>query len=178
MAGVSYVFELVIDFGRDEEAAVAASTRCAGWPPFLLRDVELELQGPYLTGLGSAGTGFIELSVWFGGIQFGGIRHPDLDPYTVTSAELVAVRTGLNELLAGMHGYRIAMVGWDPEELVDERELRSRIAEFGTDHLEGLVVAPPLDQELGIGHLVEPFTDGFVRIPVDPEPAAWWRRTG
>ena len=65
------------------------------------------------------------------------------------------------------------MVGWDPEEDVDEEQLRLRLEEIGMDGLGGLVLRAPLAVDLGLEAFVEPFTEGYVRLPYE-EPGVWW----
>lgn len=164
MVAVAIVYELVVNFGTDDDAAAHAAEICAAWPTLRLRDLDLPLYGPHDHRSAT------EFAVSVSGVLYGGLRHPGLDPYSLTEAEILVVRDWLYELLARMHGYHIAMVGWDPEELVDEREVRRQIDELGVDHLSGLVMRSPLAGELGIDGLVAPFDRDHVWLPAAGVP--------
>jgi hypothetical protein len=166
------VFELVVGFDLEAEEAVAeAEALCVAAPGPVVRGVELPLLGPWTTRFVHADPPYVELSVGVTDLRFGGGPGTLVDVREVTPVELAAVGRHLYDLLRQFRGHRVAMVGWDPEEVVHQHELRERIEELGLDRLDGLVIAEDLAASLGIAAALAPFEAGYLWLPPNDNSA-------
>ena len=90
-----------------------------------MRDVPVPLGEPFASEL-SGPPAYIEFSVHPRGIGYGGPGElPDFDPRSLTSDEITRIGRALYDLLRGFSGYQAAIVGWDPEPLVDLEDLEA-----------------------------------------------------
>jgi len=65
-----------------------------------------------------------------------------------------------------MRGYLAAMVGWDPEGVVDLAELRADWSEeLSRGELPGMVLSTEARRTLAPSTRFEPFADGFEWLP-------------
>jgi hypothetical protein len=155
-------FELVVNFGQNAEAARTAAlvnprplTLQAGRHRIPLHRALVNQVGPYT-----------ELSVLPVAVGWGTPLDGTLPRIGLTAAELTELGNGLYRLLAGFDGYIAAMVGWDPEGLVDPEELKSDLAdELADGAVAGLVLCQALHDELGLGDNYVEFQPGYRWIP-------------
>jgi hypothetical protein len=154
-------FELVVNFGRDADAVAAATAELEQHPAVETRGVQLPVTPPYVTS-GS----YIEFSV-----HPRRIGYPDLGPpkpfkaSDLTKNELTAVGEQLYGLLRRFYGYEAAIVGWDPEPLVELVELETEWVADGTlSRLDGLVLADSLVRRWEPQGF-EPFAAGYSWLP-------------
>ena len=161
---MAVVFELVVNFGQDEMSVSAAEEELERHPPVEVRGTPLPLTPPFVTRFSAAGGGirYIEFTVHPRGIGYGG-PGPNAPFHTrdLSNDEISSIGESLYELLRRFRGYDVAVVGWDPEGLVDVRELEVGYVEDGSIFdLKGLVLA---------NHLVAQWNLGTAFVPFDPE---------
>jgi len=169
---VAVIFELVVNFGRDEDAVAAATHELEQHPTVEVRGVQLPVTPPFVTRIHSdEELAYIEFSVYPRGIGYGSpIPHPPIDVRDLRNDEIGAVGEELYELLRRFHGYETAMVGWDPEYCVDVRELESDWLPDGTIYkLHGLVLSDALIERWRPEGFV-PFAPGFSWLPYRGTP--------
>lgn len=89
---------------------------------------------------------YIEFSVHPRGISYGGPGpYPPFEARDLGNDELAAVGQQLYDRLRRFDGYKAAIVGWDPESLIDVGELEADYLPDGTiSQLEGLVLSDTL----------------------------------
>jgi hypothetical protein len=122
--GMAVLFELVVNFGTDMKAAEAAAEHVDRAGHIDVRGVHVPLPGPFVTGLGSPD--YIEFTVVPSGIGWGPhLKPPAFDPRSLTSDEITQIGHTLYALLRAFTGYRAAIVGWNPESLVDLEDLET-----------------------------------------------------
>jgi hypothetical protein len=158
---MAVVFELVVNFGQDELAVSAAEEELERFPPVEVRGMPLPLTPPFVTRFAAAGGGirYIEFAVHPRGIGYGG-PGPIAPFHTRDLNDDEISRTGerLYDLLRRFRGYDVALVGWDPESLVDVRELEVDYVEDGSIFdLQGLVLANRLVAQWNLGTAFVPF---------------------
>jgi hypothetical protein len=68
----------------------------------------------------------------------------------LTSEEITQVGHALYDLLSGFSGYRAAIVGWDPESLVDVEDLEADWRNGDPPGYDGLVLADDLCERWGL----------------------------
>jgi len=121
---MAVVFELVINFGQDELSVRAAEEELQRYPPVEVRGTPLPLTPPFVTRFSAAegGISYIEFTVHPRGIGYGGPgpRAP-FQTRDLSHDEISTIGAELYELLRRFRGYDAALVGWDPESLVDVR---------------------------------------------------------
>jgi hypothetical protein len=172
---VAVIFELVVNFGDNEEALSRAELLCDAVAPLHLGDIDIPLGGPYVTrfapgsGYSERGRrpGYIEFSVTARGIQYGGYTHPQISPSQLAGEEFGELARQLYNLLKRFEGYEVANVGMDPEETVDLDALAERLAESGLERLEGLVLRDSLVERFGLTRQLQPFSVGYQWLPFD-----------
>ncbi len=171
--GVAIVFELVVNFGANEQGAGAATEEFRRFGHIEVRGASLPLSGPFVNRLGST-TPYIEFSVFVCGIGVGtqGPR-PDIDARTLTSEEITHVGLALYELLGGFSGYRAAAVGWDPESLVDVEDLETDWQKGDPPECDGLVLADDLCERWGLGREWVAFATGYRWLPYSGSKNIW-----
>ncbi|MCB5164404.1 hypothetical protein LG634_06090 [Streptomyces bambusae] len=155
-------FELVVNFGGDVAAARAAAG-IEPWPFTLPSgDHRIPLHRPVL----SVTDGSAWLSVLPAAVGYGVAMDGSLPRFELTEAELAELGGGLYGLLARFEGYLAAMVGWDPEPLLDVDDLAADWAgELADGALPGLVLAEHLRTRLPLGPEWVPFRPGHVWLP-------------
>ncbi len=162
---MAILFELVVNFGIDEQAAGTATeaVRLAGHVD--VRGVPVAFGGPFAARLGSPDN-YIEFRVVACGLGYGDPDpKPDLNPRSLTGEELLHVGHALYELLKGFSGYRAAIVGWDPESLVDLQDLETDWQRGDPPACNGLVLADDLCQRWQLGPEWVAFGDGYRWLP-------------
>ena len=162
---IAVICELVVNFGTDKEAAGAAAglVRRAGHVD--VRGVQAPLGDPYVTEL-TRPSAYIEFSVHPRGIGYGGPGpRPDLDPHSLTADEITRIGHALYELLRGFSGYRAAIVGWDPESLVDLEDLETDWRTGDPPGYNGLVLADDLCERWRLGPEWRVFEPGYRWLP-------------
>ena len=171
--GVAIVFELVVNFGANERGARSATEGVRRFGHIEVRGVPLPLGGPFVNRLRSP-TPYIEFSVFVGGMGVGtpGPR-PDIDPRSLTSEEITHVGLALYELLGGFSGYRAAVVGWDPESLVDVEDLETDWQNGDPPEYDGLVLADDLCERWGLGREWVAFATGYRWLPYSGSKNIW-----
>lgn len=159
---VAIVFELVVNFGSDAAAADRAVEVVRRHGPVRAGGQAVKLHEP----LRAVVDGDIEISVIPNGV---GVRVPMDDTLVPLTAEgLSELARGLFAVLAEFSGYRAAVVDWDPESVVECKDLEE---EYGDDLAEGypsgLVLAESVLSELRAAarRHFEPFAPGYAWIP-------------
>jgi hypothetical protein len=170
---MAILFELVVNFGADEQGAEAATEGVRRVGHVDVREVSLPLGGPVITRLGSPGT-YIEFSVYVRGMGHGAPGPgPDLDPRSLASHEITKVGHALYDLLRGFSGYRAAVVGWDPESLVDIPDLEADWQNGDPPGYNGLVLADDLCRRWRLGREWVAFADGYRWLPYSGSTNIW-----
>ena len=167
-------FELVVNFGRDEDALQAATDELERRPTVQVRDLHVPLSTPSLTRVRSDDQLiYIEFAVWPIGISshlyFGPGRDPDEVPpiraRDLTDDELTSVGEQLYDLLKRFNGYEVATVGWDPEVLVEVGFLESDYVPDGSiSRVDGLVLSDALIERWKPQGFL-PFSRGYSWVP-------------
>jgi hypothetical protein len=119
---MAIIFELVVNFGTGKETAEAAAELVDRAGHIDVRGVHVPLPGR-VTGLGSPN--YIEFTVHPTGIAWAPHLKPAFDPRSLTSDEITRIGHSLYDLLRAFSGYRAAIVGWNPESLVDLEDLET-----------------------------------------------------
>jgi hypothetical protein len=161
---MAIVFELVVDFAENREAAerAAQTARAEG----SLRAGEHEL--PVLALVARFAEGQVELSVIPLGINVNLPADKGYPRVRLAAGELTELAQGLYRLLARFDGYRAAAVDWDPEHVVECADLEE---DYGDQLVEGyphgLVLAEGVRRRLSAdaARPFEPFAPGFDWIP-------------
>ncbi|QKW19409.1 hypothetical protein HUT16_10295 [Kitasatospora sp. NA04385] len=166
---MAVVFTLVVNFGDDLESARGAAATAAGWPPLKAGHHRIPLHPATITSESpeyAESPAYAQLSVLPVAVGFGAAPDRPLPRIGLTSEELTELGHGLYDLLAKFDGYQAAMVGWDPDSLVDTTYLRTDLTdELANGSPGGLVVSESLHRDLGMGRHFAPFAPGFVWIP-------------
>ncbi|MEU9022696.1 hypothetical protein [Actinomadura sp. NPDC048394] len=162
---MAIVFELVLNYGQNHAAIEDARRVVAAHPPLPAGPYRVALHEPLVdTVLDAADQPFLEMSI----IPVGVGHNVAIDRHSrvrLTPEELDELGVGLYGLLAKLSGYQLAMVGWDPEWLVDPVELQREYADrLQAGTLYGLVVAETVQLGVPMPSLV-PFADGFLWFP-------------
>jgi hypothetical protein len=162
---MAVLFELVVNFGTDKEAAGTAAELVRGAGHVDVRGVQAPLGDPYVTEL-TRPSAYIEFSVHPRGIGYGGPGpRPDLDPHSLTADEITRIGHALYDLLRGFSGYRAAIVGWDPESLVDLEDLETDWRTGDPPGYNGLVLADDLCERWRLGPEWRVFEPGYRWLP-------------
>lgn len=147
---MAVVFELVVNFGRDESAVAAANDELERHSVVEVRGTQLRLTPPRVARFrdGEELT-YIEFAVHPRGVGYPS-SAPEL-PFAardLSDAEISGIGEHLYELLTRFHDYEAAIVGWDPEEHVDVSQLESWLdpecPDGDINKLHGLVLADHL----------------------------------
>jgi hypothetical protein len=174
---MAVVFELVVNFGQDELSVSAAKEELERHPPIEVRGTPLPLTPPFVTRFFAAGGGirYVEFAVHPRGIGYGGpgpkapFRTRDL-----TGDEIATIGRELYELLRRFRGYDVALVGWDPEALVDVHELEVDYVDDGSIlDLNGLVLANRLVAQWNLDTALEAFDPEHQWLPYQGTSNAW-----
>ncbi|MGH3159823.1 MAG: hypothetical protein ACRDNF_25060 [Streptosporangiaceae bacterium] len=108
------------------------------------------------------------------GIGYGGPGpKPDLAPRSQTSQDITHVGHVLYDLLKQFSGYRAAIVGWDPESLVDVDDLDTDWRNGDPPDYNGLVLADDLCQRWRLGPDWVTFHDGYRWLPYTGSTNIW-----
>lgn len=169
---MAVVFELVVNFGRNEAAVSEAAELVERHQAVVVRGASVPITSPSITRFRPPGGDirYIEFSVWPRGINKGGPAHPSFSAYDLKREEIMAVGEQLYELLRRFRGYEVAIVGWDPEELVDVAILEEEWVLDGTiSTLNGLVLAQSFADRWQPAGFV-PFEPGFQWLPYSGTP--------
>ena len=123
---MAIIFELVVNFGLHDDAVAHATEELDRKPAIEVRDVQLPVTPPFVTTLETSG--YLEFSVHPRGIGAEGQGpYPPFNPRDLGDDEIGAVGDQLYDCLRRFHGYEAAVVGWDPESLVDPAELEVEV---------------------------------------------------
>ncbi len=158
------VFELVINFGGNRDGVDTALETLKRYPVLSLRGLAIPLLPACVTEFkSSVGEDYIEFSVSPQGIRYGGERPTDpVDARTITFDELSNLGEQLFDLLRRFDGYDVAVVGWDPEGIVDPNEMKDELLLDGRIYrLDGIVVRNQLAATWGLDERFEPFAKGY-----------------
>ena len=167
---MAVVFELVLNLGTDNEAQEAAHRVMAG-RVVAIRDAELPLAGPFVSGPGLGG--YIEFSVVVPAIGAGGPQCAvPFDIRGITGSEVTNVGHQLYGLLRELTAYDAAAVGWDPEGRIEVSELEADLAD-GWPLPPGVVLSKNVAARLGTVENMEPFDGGHLWVPYAGDPSLW-----
>jgi hypothetical protein len=159
---LAIIFELVVNFGENVEAAHAAALANPTPVSVQAGSHRIPLHRAILNRRGS----YIELSVVPVSVAWGMPMDGTLPRTRLSAAELTELGHGLYRLLAKFRGYVAAKVGWDPEGFLDPAELKSDCAdELADGSIHGLVLCEALHVELGLGNNYTEFQPGYLWIP-------------
>ena len=103
---MAVVFELVVNFGTNQDAVSSAERALLTVPSLDLGDSEHEARGPRITWFTDA---YIEFSVAVSNINKGGV-----DAHHLPAIQVTAIAEYLYDVLRRFARYEIAVVGWDP----------------------------------------------------------------
>jgi hypothetical protein len=173
---VAIIFELVVNFLRDEEAVAAATDELARHPTVEVRGAQLPVTPPSVTRFRSMDDQlrYIEFSVNPRGLGYGGPGpSPPFKARDLGDDEMTRVGEQLYDLLRRFQGYGAAIVGWDPEPLVDVDDLESDYLTDGSiSGLDGLVLSDALIERWRPEGFV-PFAPGYSWLPYRGSQNAW-----
>jgi hypothetical protein len=162
---MAILFELVVNFGADTKGTEDAAEAVRSVGHIDMRGVPLPLGGPVITWLRSPDV-YTEFSVYVRGTGYRAPGPvPDLDPRSLTSEEITQVGHALYNLLGGLSGCRAAIVGWNPESLVDLADLETDWRNGDPPSYGGLVLADNLCARWDVGHEWVTFTRGYRWLP-------------
>lgn len=165
---MAVVFELVINFGANRAAARRASGIVATVKPIRVGDQVIELHPPEVLEVGRR----IEYSLMPVGVSWGLPHDRGRERIALDAAGLSALGHRLYDLLRRMDGYQAAMVGWDPECLVDLDELRLEYPdELADASLHGLVLSADARRTLPAATGLVPFGPAHEWVPYQGDPA-------
>lgn len=100
------------------------------------------------------------------GIGYGGPGpRPDFDPRSLTSEEITQIGHALNERPWSFSGYQAAIVGWDPEPLVDLDDLEADWRADDQPDYNRLVLADDLCKRWELGSGWDTFEPGHRWLP-------------
>lgn len=161
---MAIVFELVVGFGQNREAADRAVELAKTHAPLSVGGRAIDLLEPWLYEVES---GWL-FSVAPAGVGFGIPRDSGRPRHTLSASELSELARGLHGLLRQFDGYRRAIVDWDPEDVVECADLEADYgATLADGHPAGLVLAATVLDSLSSSSAqhFEPFAAGFDWIP-------------
>jgi hypothetical protein len=166
---LAIIFELVVNFGLHDDAVAEATEELDRKPTVEVRGVQLPVTPPFVTTLETSG--YLEFSVHPRGIGTGGPgSYPPFNPRDLGDDEIGAVGDQLYDCLRRFHGYEAAVVGWDPENLVNLGELELEwLPDGGISRLNGLVLADRLIESWRPSGFV-PFEPGYLWVPYRGTP--------
>ena len=90
---------------------------------------------------------------------------PGFDPRSLTSDEITGIGHSLYDLLRAFSGYRAAIVGWNPESLVDLEDLETDWRNGDPPSYNGLVLADDLCERWRLGPEWSAFEPGYHWLP-------------
>jgi hypothetical protein len=167
-SSMAIIFELVVNFGLHDDAVVDATEELDRKPTIEVRGVQLPVTPPFVTTLETSG--YLEFSVHPRGIGTGGPGpYPPFNPRDLGDDEIGAVGDQLYDCLRRFHGYEAAVVGWDPESLVDPAELEDQVPDGRISRLNGLVLGDRLIESWRPSGFV-PFEPGYSWVPYRGTP--------
>jgi hypothetical protein len=162
---MSVVFALVVNFGDGEQGLDAATREVQRLGHLRVRGVNAPLSGPHITKIQSS-VAYTEFSVVVNGLGSGGpVPPPGLDPRSLTNEEISQAARALYDLLRSFSGYRAAIVGWNPEPLVDVNDLEAEWRKGDPPEYAGLVLAEDLCARWRLGREWTSFCDGYQWLP-------------
>lgn len=156
-----------MNFGRDEKAVAAATEEVVGAAEIRVRGASVPIQPPRITRFRRGEElHYIEFSVHPRGIGYGG--SAPLAPFAtddLTRDDFSSIGNQLYDLLRRFTGFQVAIVGWDPEEVVNICNLESeRLPDESIYELDGLVLADHLVERWKLQRFV-PFSQGMSWLP-------------
>ena len=155
-------FELVVNFGDDLTAAQRAALIPAIPSALRAGSHRIPLHRPLITTSGP----YVELSILPVGVSYGLALDGTVPKFGLTESELTELGSELYRLLAKFDGYVAAIVGWDPEPLLDPAELKDEWPdELAEGKINGLVLCDRLHGELGLGDSYVVFQPGYRWMP-------------
>ena len=163
---MAMIFELVINAGPNRTSAERVAECLSGVPRLHAGRYRVSLIPPQNRAVrGEDGAVYHEVTVMAAGV--GHARTSDVDrELPLDVEELSELAQGLYEVLRRCRGYRAAVVGWNPEYLVDTAELaRDWVEELRAGTCHGLVLADETLEQLVPSARLEPFAPGFSWIP-------------
>jgi len=138
-----------------------------------VRGTDVPFGDPFTTRVTATAHPYIEFSVHPRGIGYGGPGPAPLDVRSLTDDDITQVGHDLYDLLRGLHGYRAAVVGWDPESLVDADDLEADCLAGNPPVHAGLVLADDMRTRLGLLTGWEPFAEGYGWLPYRGSRNTW-----
>lgn len=167
---MAVVFELVVNAGADREVATRIGATLTDLAPLPAGRHRVALHPPlFATVRGADGPAYQEISLVPVGVGHKVSLDAGTERLALGADELSELGHGLYEVLRACRGYRVAMVGWDPESFLDVAELQESWAdELRQGDLAGLVLSDDAIRELatlGTEVAVEPFAAGTSWMP-------------
>lgn len=161
---MAIIFELVVNFGTNSEGAAAATEHVRRTGHIDVRGVPFPFDEPFVRQyLAAVSPSYIEFAVHPRGVRYGA-RGPrsDLDPRSMREDE---IGHALYDLLRSISGYRAAIVGWNPEFLVDLDDLEADWRNGDAIDCNGLVLADDLCERWRLGPEWAAFEPGYRWLP-------------
>jgi hypothetical protein len=90
---------------------------------------------------------------------------PAFDPRSLTSDEITRIGHSLYDLLRSFSGYQAAIVGWNPESLVDLKDLETDWRNGDPPSYNGLVLTDDLCKRWRLGPEWSAFEPGYRWLP-------------
>jgi hypothetical protein len=170
---MAIIFELVVNFGSNDQGADAAVDAAVRFDHVEVRGVSLPLSNPVVTRFASPEK-YIEFSVYVRGLGTPpAAREPAIDPRSVTGEEITQIGSSLYTLLGGLAGYRAAIVGWNPESLVEVHDLETDWRNGEPPDYDGLVLASDLCERWELEPKMAVFGDGYRWFPYSGSKNLW-----
>lgn len=170
---MAIVFELVADFGGDQDSAAS----CRQWFDSRIAPVEIDqytinIHRPLILGYPYSHPTQFQVSVIPANVGCAVALDDTGDHIPLTDEQVSRLGSALYELLRGAPHYQLAMVGWDVDCLLDIAELnRDWSAEIQDGSLSGLVVHRSILDQLPQSSHFAAFDDDHVWIPYTGSPA-------
>ncbi len=161
---MALVFQLVVDFRRDEKAAQAYCDWLMGQPNHAtVAGKRIELHRPRLerTNIDNFYVSLIPVAVGHGvGLDLGKPR------ILLSKEEFIELGLKLYDRVRGIPDYQLAMVGWDVDNWLSLEELKADwTKEISEGSLKGLVVSKEILPELPASKHFAPFDNDHDWIP-------------
>jgi hypothetical protein len=147
---MAIVFELVLDFGADKDAAA----ECLEWlksksEPIQIDEFNIVVHQPLLSHYPHFNPIDFKVSLIPANIGICVAIDDDTGPLPLTDKQLSRLGMALYDRLRGAPNYKLAKVGWDVDFLLDMHELNSVwAAEIGDGTFAGLVIQTSLISQL------------------------------
>lgn len=164
---MAIAFELVADFGGDQDAAES----CRQWfdariTPVKIDEYTINIHDPFICGDPYKNPTRFKIVILPANVGLS-VAIDDADyPIPLTEVQISRLGNALYDLLRGAPDYQLAMVGWDVDHLLDLDDLNADWAsEIGDGSFNGFVASKTLLSQLPVSSYFAEFDEEHVWIP-------------